>query len=89
MIIFIALLTILVSGGLTFIRLVRGPTTPDRIVAANAIGIMFFSFLILLTYFYHSDVFLDVALVYAVLQFADVLIMARYLGRKGTISDDW
>ncbi|MFP4686533.1 MAG: monovalent cation/H+ antiporter complex subunit F [bacterium] len=82
MIIEISVLLILLACGLTFVRLIKGPTVPDRIVAANAIGIMFFSLIILLTYVYGTDVFLDVALVYAILQFAEVLVMARYLGRR-------
>jgi len=66
-----------------FIPLVKGSTIPERIVAANAVGIMFFSIIILLTYLYRADIFLDIALVYAILQFVDILIMAKYLDRKG------
>lgn len=80
---YVAITAILVSAALVFFRLVIGPDVPDRIVAANAVGIMFFSIIILLTGLSGSDVFLDIALVYAILQFADVLIMARYLeGRE-------
>ena len=85
MIIQVGILLILFACVLTFIRLVKGPTIPDRIVAANSIGIMFFSLMILLTYVYGTDVFLDVALVYAILQFAEVLVMARYLGRRESL----
>ena len=70
------------SASLTFIRLVKGPTVADRIVSANAAGIMLFSVILLLCYSQGAVDVLDVALVYAILQFADVLIMAKYLGRK-------
>ena len=88
MIIQLSILLLLAAAGLTFFRLVKGPTIPDRIVAANAIGIIFFSLIILLNYSYNTNIFLDVALVYAVLQFAEVLVMARYLSRGENLHNE-
>ncbi len=85
MIIQVLIVMLLCACVITFVRLIKGPTVPDRIVAANAIGIMFFSLIILWTYIYGTDIFLDVALVYAILQFAEVLVMARYLGRRESL----
>jgi len=77
-----ALIAIVVAAAGTFVRLTLGPTVADRLVAANAVGIMFFAVIVLLAQVYRTDTFLDVALVYAVLQFADVLLMAKYLNRE-------
>lgn len=77
-----ALIAIVVAAAGAFVRLTLGPTVADRLVAANAVGIMFFAVIVLLAQVYRTDTFLDVALVYAVLQFADVLLMAKYLNRE-------
>lgn len=79
-----ASVAIIVSAMAVFGRLVLGPTVPDRLVAANTLGVMFFTLIVLLAGIFRTDSFLDVALVYAVLQFADVLIMAKYLNRPGS-----
>ncbi len=63
---------------LGFWRVVAGPTVPDRIVAADATAIILTAVLVVLSRVYDNGVFLDVALAFAVLGFADVLIMAKY-----------
>lgn len=63
---------------LGFWRVVMGPTVPDRIVAADATVVILTTVLVVLSLVYDNGVFLDVALAFAVLGFADVLIMAKY-----------
>ena len=76
----IIIIFLLVSGGFTFYRVVKGPTIFDRIAAADSIGIMLLLILVLLGIYFEREIFIDVALVYALLLFVDVLIMARYFG---------
>ena len=61
-----------------FWRVVVGPTIPDRIVAADTLSTLLTTFIVLLGLRFRNAVFLDVALAFAVLSFADVLIMAKY-----------
>ena len=75
------ILAIVLSAVLTFYRVIKGPSTPDRIVAMNSIGVMFLLVLVLLSYYFERKIFIDVALVYGVLIFIDVLIMIKYLGK--------
>lgn len=75
------LLAIVISAIITFYRVVRGPSVPDRIVAMYSIGVMFLLVLVLLSYYFEREIFIDVALVYGVLLFIDVLIMAKYLSK--------
>ncbi|GAB6100295.1 monovalent cation/H+ antiporter complex subunit F [Halanaerocella petrolearia] len=77
----IIIITILISVLLTFYRVIKGPTVFDRIVAADSIGIMFLLVLVLLSLYFKREIFLDVAIVYALLLFMDVLIMAKYFRR--------
>ena len=76
----IMIIVILSSALLTFYRVVKGPTVFDRIAAADSIGIMILLILVLLGLYFDREIFIDVAIVYALLLFVDVLIMARYFG---------
>ncbi len=76
--IILALWGLLIAACLGFWRVVVGPTVPDRIVAADTVATIFTTFLVMLSLFFENPVFLDVALAFAVLSFADVLIMAKY-----------
>jgi multicomponent Na+:H+ antiporter subunit F len=77
----VIILVILTAALVTFYRVMKGPTPFDRIAAADSIGIMFLLVLVLLAVYFEREIFVDVAIVYALLLFVDVLIMARYFGR--------
>ncbi len=77
-----SLLVIVSAGLVVFARLLKGPTQADRIVAGSVIGTMMFSCILLLSVRLNEPVMIDVALVYAVLQFVDLIIYAKYLGRR-------
>jgi multicomponent Na+:H+ antiporter subunit F len=61
-------------------RMAKGPTVFDRILATGAIGtktvllILLFGFI-----FQRIDMFIDIALAYAVLNFIGSLVIAKYL----------
>ncbi|OCL26698.1 cation:proton antiporter [Orenia metallireducens] len=76
----IIIIVILLSALLTFYRVIKGPTVFDRIAAADSIGIMFLLILVLLSLYFQREIFIDVAIVYALLLFVDVLIMAKFFG---------
>ncbi len=64
----------------TFLMVIRGPTHADRIVAVSVIATMIFALIVLLSVTLDEPAMLDVALVYAVLQFVDLIVYAKYLG---------
>lgn len=76
----IALLT--AFGGLCLFRVLKGPSLLDRIAAADAVGVMMTIVLVLLGLFFERSIFLDIAIVYALLLFADTLIIARFMDRR-------
>ncbi len=78
----VMILVILFSTVLCFYRLAKGPTVLDRIAAADSIGVMALIILVLLSFHYQRQIFIDVALAYGLLLFIDVLIMAKYFGKK-------
>ncbi|GAB6089985.1 monovalent cation/H+ antiporter complex subunit F [Spirochaeta dissipatitropha] len=61
------------------IRVLRGPSLLDRIAAADAIGLLLTLVLVLLGLYYERSIFIDIAIVYSLLMFADLLVITRYL----------
>ncbi|MFW5800853.1 MAG: monovalent cation/H+ antiporter complex subunit F [Spirochaeta sp.] len=70
-------------SGVCLIRVLRGPTLLDRIAASDAIGVMMTVVLVLIGVLLERTIFLDIAIVYALLQFADLLVISRFLEEGG------
>jgi len=77
----IAIVLISLSLILSMARLVKGPTAADRVLALDTMSIVVTAALTLLAYYYQRYIYVDVALIYAVLGFVGVIIIARYLER--------
>ncbi len=65
---------------LAMIRLLKGPTSADRVVALDAINTLVVAVMILLGVVFRQVIFVDVAIVYALLSFVGTLFIAKYLG---------
>jgi len=63
---------------LSFIRFIKGPHLTDRVVAFDTMGIIAVSFLVLLSISIKSSLYLDVALVFALIGFIGTIIFARF-----------
>ena len=75
--------TVLISLALilSMARLVKGPTAADRVIALDTMSIIVTAGLTLLAYHFQRYIYVDVALIYAVLGFVGVIIIARYFER--------
>lgn len=62
---------------LAFYRLVKGPSTGDRIISADLFSIAVTSGIVLVAAWLGNVLFLDVALVYGVLAFVGLVALAR------------
>ena len=60
-------------------RLLKGPTASDRAVALDALTNITTALLVLIALISSRFIYLDVALVYAILAFVGVIAIARYL----------
>ena len=76
-IIFLAIIGLSIS--LCFLRMLKGPTAPDRAVAVDTIATITTALLVFLGFIFERYVYLDVALVYAVLTFIGSVTIARFL----------
>jgi multicomponent Na+:H+ antiporter subunit F len=68
---------------LTFVRLVRGPTLPDRVVALDLMGVLAVGMIAAYAVATDQPVLLDPAAVLALVGFLSTVAIARYLKRRG------
>ena len=74
---------------LSLYRAIFGPTVLDRLIGANAIGSKTVVLLILIGLIYERvDMFVDIALAYAMLNFIAVLAASRYFQKKRGLYDE-
>ena len=67
---------------LAFVRLVRGPTLPDRVVALDLITVLTVAIIALYAIATDERVLLDAAIVLALMAFLGTVAFARYLERR-------
>jgi multicomponent Na+:H+ antiporter subunit F len=77
------LAVVLIAFSILFgvIRLIKGETETDRIIAVDLLTIVSLSIIVLVAHFAQRFIYVDVAIVYGLLSFLGVLAVARYLER--------
>lgn len=74
---------------LSLYRGVFGPTILDRLIGVNAIGSKTTALLIIIGLLYNRvDMFVDIAIAYAMLNFIAVLASAKYLQKRKGLHND-
>lgn len=79
-----ALAVLAVAAALTFVRLAKGPTLPDRVIAIDLIGVLMVCLLVVMAGTTAQQAFLDVAIVVALISFVGTVAYARYIEREGS-----
>ena len=77
----IAGLLILLSFLITLIRLLKGPSVADGSVAIDTMTIAGISLIVLLAAMLKRIIYIDVAIVYAIISFVGIVVIARYIER--------
>ncbi len=83
-----ALLAILVTMGLALARALAGPTTYDRIAAVNMFGTKTVLLIAVLAFFSGRSDLLDIALVYALINFIGVVAALKLVTQGNFHSSD-
>ncbi len=78
----ICMIILTLSMALTFVRLLLGPSQPDRIVALDAIAIMGLALIALDAILTGQSLFLDVGLAMALIIFLATVAFAKYLEER-------
>jgi multicomponent Na+:H+ antiporter subunit F len=73
----VALAILALATVLAVLRMFRGPTTADRVVAADAVAVITTPGIAWLALALDNSLYLDVALVYGALSFVGVVAVAR------------
>ena len=77
----ITLLTLGVALLIAFVRLVKGPTLPDRIVAMDLLGMLVVGLIVVLAGWSGVRATLDAAIVIALIGFLGTIAYATYVER--------
>ncbi len=77
-----ALAMLAVAAVLAFVRLLRGPTLPDRVVALDLIGALIVCVIVTVAAATGQQAHLDVAIVIALVSFVGTVAYARYIERE-------
>ncbi|MEM2918127.1 MAG: cation:proton antiporter [Candidatus Altiarchaeota archaeon] len=67
---------------LCFFRVIFGPTIPDKVVSLDTINTLVVSTMMLLGAAYKEAIYIDIAIVYALLSFVTTLFIAKYIEEK-------
>jgi multicomponent Na+:H+ antiporter subunit F len=78
-----ALVMIAAALFIVLVRVVQGPTLPDRVVAVDLIGVSSVCLMVVAAAASGQSSFLDAAVVIALLGFLGTVAYARYAERKG------
>lgn len=77
-----ALIMVAIALLLSFVRVVHGPTLPDRVVALDLIGVCAVALMVLGAAASGERAFLDAAVVMALLGFLGTIAYARYIEKE-------
>ncbi len=73
---------LVLAVGLTAIRLLRGPTLPDRVIAFDLLAALGIAFLAAYSMLTGETAFLDVGLLLALVSFLSTVAFAKYIERR-------
>ncbi len=77
-----AVAAVLVSMALVLVRAIRGPTVFDRILAINSFGTLTVLLIAVHGYLAGRPEFLDLALVYALINFIGTIAVTKFVRRQ-------
>lgn len=79
------LVLVIIGMALGFVRMVLGPSLPDRVVGLDMLTVLMVAFAAAFTIAVDETAFLDVAIVLALVGFLGTVAFARYADRRATI----
>ncbi|MBB5149407.1 MULTISPECIES: Na(+)/H(+) antiporter subunit F1 [Ureibacillus] len=86
MILLISLALFMVAITLHLIRIIKGPTMPDRAIALDTIGVNLISSMAILSILLKTTAFLEAILILGILAFIGTIAFSKYIER-GVIID--
>ncbi|MBO1510813.1 Na(+)/H(+) antiporter subunit F1 [Metabacillus bambusae] len=84
----LSLLIVAISTLLFVYRLVKGPTTPDRVIALDAIGINLIAITAIISIALNSNAFVEIILLLGILAFIGTVAFSKWLEKGEIIEND-
>jgi len=75
----IVFLALIICSIMAIIRVIRGPTAPDRLVGLDTINTIVIVLMVIFGAATNQVIIIDVAIVYALLSFISTLFITKYL----------
>ena len=73
-----------VTASLALYRVIFGPTSWDWLIAVNLISSKVIMIMVAAAVFFERRIYLDVALVYAIIGFVSIIAISKFLEGEGT-----
>jgi len=83
LILMVGVVGLLISLCILVVRLLKGPTSPDRLLAGDTMTSMAAAMMVLLGVYYEAAILLDTALLIAFLSFIGTIAISKYLEGRG------
>ncbi|MGM7722582.1 Na(+)/H(+) antiporter subunit F1 [Metabacillus sp. Hm71] len=84
----LSLLIVAISTLLFVYRLVKGPSTPDRVIALDAIGINLIGITAIISIVLNSNAFVEIILLIGILAFIGTVAFSKWLEKGEIIEND-
>ncbi|MCF8366800.1 MAG: hypothetical protein K9H16_13515 [Bacteroidales bacterium] len=78
----IALGIIVISFILVIVRFMLGDTVVDRVVALDVLTVSSIGLIVMLAHFFGRVIYIDVSIVYGILSFIGVIVIAKFLAKS-------
>lgn len=78
-----AIIGIILAISIALIRLIKGPTAPDRVIAGDTLANFLVVLLVLISLLHGGASLLDLAITIAILGLVGVLAISKYLEGRG------
>ena len=85
---YVVTIATLITMGLALVRALLGPSIYDRLLAANMFGTKTVLFLSVVAFLYGRPDFLDLALVYALINFIGVIAVLEFIRERTDDADN-
>jgi multicomponent Na+:H+ antiporter subunit F len=82
LVVFVAFPLLTIAVVLAFVRMVRGPSLPDRVVALDLIATLMIGIIAVYAIATDEPVLLDLAIVLALISFLGTVAFAHYIERR-------
>ncbi len=77
-----AIVAVVLSVAAAAVRVLRGPSLPDRVLALDMIGLLSVSFIAVVAIASHQAVLLDAAIAIALVSFLGTVAFSRFIERR-------